>query len=101
MSQVTSTQSKTMTVVVAPQPESELMFSEEFMSMVQDRAYETLRAYLERTKQDGAVELLDDLIILSMRAYGTADAVVKNMFLSEAVGLASRHVLSLGGTWGK
>lgn len=90
-----------MTVVVGSQPESEEMFSEEFIAMVQDRAYETLRAHLERTKQDGAVKLLDDLIVLSMRSYGSAAPWMKNQMMSEAIGQASSHVLSLGGNWGK
>ena len=101
MSQATSTKFTTQTVVVVSQPESEPMFSEEFVGMVQDRAYETLRAYLERTKQDGAVRLLDDIIILSMRAYGCAAPWMKNQMMSEAIGQASCHVLSLGGNWGE
>lgn len=89
------------TVVVVSQPESEPQFSEEFMAMVHDQAYETLRAYLENSKQDGAVQLLDDLVILSMRNTGSAEQFVKNMMLSEAIGHASHHVLLLGGSWGK
>jgi len=75
------------------------MFSEEFLRMIQDHAYETLRKYLEKSKQEGAVKLLDDLIILSMRAYGSAAPWVKNQMLSEAVGQASYHVLALGGSF--
>lgn len=79
------------------EPASEPMFSEEFMSMIYDRTYETLRAYLEKTKQTGAVELLDDLIILAMRNTGDAEQHLKDRMMSEAVGAASYHVLSLGG----
>lgn len=89
------------TVVVVSQPESELQFSEEFMAMVHDQVYETLRAYLENSKQDGAVQLLDDLVILSMQNTGSAELYVKNMMMSEAIGHASHHLLSLGGSWGK
>jgi hypothetical protein len=88
------------TVVVVSQPESEPMFSEQFVGMVQDRAYETLRAYLERTNQAGAVQLLDDLIILSMGSYGCAAPWMKNQMMGEAIGKASHHVLSLGGSFG-
>jgi hypothetical protein len=95
-----STQITNQTVVVVSQPDSEPMFSEEFVGMVQDRAYETLRAYLERTKQAGAVQLLDDIIILSMGDYGCAVPWMKNQMMSEAIGQASHHVLSLGGRFG-
>lgn len=93
---------KPMTVVVGPQPEDEKpMFSEEFLGMVQDHAYEILRKYLEESKQTGAVELLDDLMILSMRFYGSAPRWLKNKMMSEAVGEASYHVQGLGGNWGE
>ena len=71
------------------------MFSEEFLRMVQDHAYETLRKHLEKTKQDGAVKLLDDLIILSLPR--PQNGWVQNQILSEAIGQASHHVLELGG----
>ena len=100
MSTVTSTKFSNQTVVVVSQPESETQFSEEFMAMVHDHAYETLRSYLEKSKQDGAVKLLDDLVILSMRNSGSAAQNVKNMMLGEAIGSASQHVLALGGSWG-
>ena len=95
------TKNKPMTVVVVSQPESESMYSEQFLSMIHNHVYETLRAYLEKSKQAGAVELLDDLVILSMRNTGSAAQVVKNMLLSEAICQASQHVLALGGNWGE
>lgn len=89
------------TVVIGPQPEPEPQFSEEFLGMVQDHAYEVLRKYLEKSEQAGAVQLLDDIMILSMRFYGSAPLCIKNQMMSEAVGQASHHVRSLGGTWGQ
>lgn len=90
-----------MTVMVGSQPEVEPQFSEESLSMVHNQAYETLRAYLERTKQDSAVKLLDDLIILALREHGSASALVKDMMMSEAVGHASHHILEMGGSFAR
>jgi uncharacterized protein (DUF2164 family) len=84
-------------VFVVAEPE-QAQFSEEFLSMVQDRAYETLRAYLEKTKQEMAVKLLDDLVILSMPRKETS-LYIYNQIISEAIGGASQHVLALGGSF--
>lgn len=87
-------------VFVVAEPEQEQpQFSEEFLSMVHNRAYETLRAHLEKTKQDMAVKLLDDLVILSNPRMASAPWM-HNQILSETIGLTSHHVLALGGTWG-
>ena len=77
--------------------QAEPMYSEEFVRMVQDHAYETLRRHLERTKQVEAVKLLDDLIMLSIAAYKGRVSWIDNQIMSEAIGSASHHVLALGG----
>ena len=84
-------------VVVEPEQE-QAQFSEEFLSMVQDRAYETLRAHLEKTKQDMAVKLLDDLVILS-NPRGNKAGWMYDQILSETIGQTSHHVLALGGSF--
>jgi len=85
-------------VVVIVQPKGELMFSEEFLRMVQDYAYETLRSHLEKTKQTQAVNLLDDLILLSGRSSpGVAPTWMQSQVMCEAVASASKNVLALGG----
>lgn len=80
---------------VETQPES-LMFSEEFLRMMQDHAYETLRKHLLKIDQLDAVELLDDLVCLTLRPHGLV-TWMDNQILSEAVGHTSQHVLKLGG----
>jgi len=85
-------------VVVIVQPKNEMMFSEDFLRMMQDHVYETLRAHLEKTKQDKAVNLLDDLIILSMRAYSEKQPTwLQSQFMCEVISSASKNVLALGG----
>ena len=85
-------------VVVIVQPKGEMMFSEEFLRFFQDCAYETLRAHLEKAKQEKAVDLLDDLILLSMRAYGKEQPTwLRNQIMCEAVASASKNVVALGG----
>jgi hypothetical protein len=100
MSASTSTKT-TKKVVAVSQPESEPMFSEEFLRVIQDLAYETLRAHLEKTKQKDAIELLDDLIVLSIRPYQKRNLSIYNRCMSETIGLVSHHVLILGGNFGK
>jgi len=85
------------TVIVVSEPDAKPMFSQEFVGMMQDRAYETLRAYLERTDQDGAVKLLDDLIILSVPQPQSENMWVYNQSVGEAIGNVSHQVLAMGG----
>lgn len=87
-------------VIMLPPEDEKPMFSEEFVSMVQDRTYETLRAYLEKTKQPQAVQLLDDLIILSTASHGSAEMYIKDRITWEAIGQASHHIVAMGGNWG-
>lgn len=83
--------------VVVGQPEKP-MFTEEFLRMMQDYAYETLRRYLENSKQDIAVQLLDDLVMLAARGQcADQENWIQDQFMSEAVGAVSHHVLALGG----
>lgn len=85
-------------VVVIVQPKGEMMFSEEFLCFFQDCVYETLRAHLEKAKQEKAVELLDDLILLSMRTYGKEQPTwLRSQIMCEAVASASKNVVALGG----
>ena len=85
-------------VVVIVQPKGEMMFSEEFLRYFQDCVYETLRAHLEKAKQEKAMDLLDDLILLSMRAYGKEQPTwLRNQIMCEAVASASKNVVALGG----
>lgn len=88
-------------VIMLPPEAEKPMFSEEFVSMVQDHAYETLRAYLERTNQKSAIVLLDDLIILSHAAYRSEATWMQNQMISETIASASHHVLELGANWGE
>ena len=84
--------------VVMEAEQEQAQFSEEFLSMVHNRAYETLRAHLEKTNQDMAVKLLDDLVILSMPRKD-ASLYIFNQIIGEAIGGASQHVLALGGSF--
>ena len=85
-------------VVVIVQPKNEMMFSEDFLRMMQDYVYETLRSHLEKTKQDNAVNLLDDLIVLSMRSYqGGQPTWLQSQFMCEVISSSSKTVLALGG----
>jgi 16S rRNA G1207 methylase RsmC len=87
-------------VVMIVQPKGETMFSEEFLRHFQDCAYETLRAHLEKTKQEKAVELLDDLILLSMRSDGKEQPTwLRSQIMCEAVASASKNIVALGGVF--
>jgi hypothetical protein len=85
-------------VIVIVQPKNELMFSEEFLRMMEDHVFETLRTHLVKTKQDKAVNLLDDLIILCMRSYQREMPTwLQSQFMCEAIASASKNILLLGG----
>jgi hypothetical protein len=52
-------------MVVSPPADERPLFAPEFVRVMTDSAYETLRAYLEKAKaRPEAISLLDDLVLL-------------------------------------
>ena len=84
-------------VVTAQPAEAEPMYSEEFLNMMKDYAYETLRRHLEKQGQPEAVSLLDNLVMLTMKPLEGQAAWVQDQILSEVIGKISQDVLKLGG----
>ena len=76
------------------------LFSQEFVRLMTDSAYETLRAYLENSQGNpAAVRLLDDLMLaLGWKEKQTRRAVtwVENQCMAEAFGSMSYDIATLG-----
>ena len=84
-----------------PPADQQLLFSPEFVRIMADAAYETLRANMEQAKaKPEAIRLLDDLVLLlSWRELDARRKVtwVENQGLSEALGSISYDIIALGG----
>lgn len=77
------------------------LFAQEFVRLMTDSAYETLRAYLENIGANpAAVRLLDDLVLsMCWKEIKTHRVVtwIENQAMAEAFGSMSYDISALGG----
>jgi hypothetical protein len=88
-------------MVVSPPADERPLFAPEFVRVMTDSAYETLRAYLEKAKaRPEAISLLDDLVLLlswrSMQERGKV-TWIENQGATESLGSLSYDIFALGG----
>ena len=88
-------------MVVSPPADERPLFAPEFVRVMTDSAYETLRAYLEKAKaRPEAISLLDDLVLLlSWRSMHERGKVtwIENQGATESLGSLSYDIFALGG----
>ena len=88
-------------MVVSPPADECPLFAPEFIRVMTDSAYETLRAYLEKAKaRPEAISLLDDLVLLlSWRSMHERGKVtwIENQGATESLGSLSYDIFALGG----
>lgn len=88
--------------VVSPVPSDQKpLFPQEFIALMADKAYETLRAYMEKAQaKPEAVKLLDELVVLSSYRYTSDEELrtwISNQGMAEALGSMTYQVIALGG----
>lgn len=97
----TKTQEKPRIGLVLSSPNQKPLFSPEFIQMMKDAAYETLRAYLRETgAPEEAKTLLEDFALLcafeNMKERNQV-SWIENQSVVEALGAISYNIVSLGG----
>ena len=88
-------------MVVPPAEDQPPLFPPEFISLMVEKGYDTLRAYLEREQANPeAIKLLDDMVLLCSwkKLYGAGNVTyIENQGLAESLGSLSHSILKLGG----
>ena len=84
-----------------PTADQKPLFAPDFIRIMTDAAYETLRAYLEQAKaRPEAISLLDDLVLsLCWKKMDASHPVnwIENQGMAEALGAMSYDIMALGG----
>lgn len=84
-----------------PPANQQPLFGDEFLRLLSDYGYETLRSYLERSHaKREAVHLLDSLIVLTYCVPQPKKVTgIDNQIVSETVGAISKDIVALGGVY--
>jgi len=77
------------------------LFGEEFLRLLSDYGYDTLRSYLQKAQvKPEAMQLLDSLMIMTWAVPKTDKVTwIDNQIMTEAVGAMSKEIVVLGGAY--
>lgn len=88
-------------VVVPPPANERALFPQEFVALMADKGYETLRAYMEKAgAKPEAIKLLDELVVLCSYRYTSDEQLrtwIENQGMAEALGSMAYQMIALGG----